>query len=137
MCKAVDETMEISGVKLIEKKGGKSDYATGYRPKVGVVTLSDGVVRGKREDISGKILADGFLDSGCVVDHRMVLEDCSEKNLLVPNIEELTADVSIKPAETFILRAAFLTIPYALINSLGKTSFPILKLLRDRCVCAP
>ena len=84
MCKAVDKTMEISGVKLIEKNGGKSDYATRYRPKVGVVTLSDGVVRGKREDISGKILADGFLNSGCVVDHRIVLEDGSDQ--LVPMI---------------------------------------------------
>ena len=27
-----------------------------------------------------------------------VFDDCSEKNLLVPNIEELTAEVSIKPA---------------------------------------
>ena len=84
MCKAVDKTMEISGVKLIEKKGGNSDHATGYRPKVGVVTLSDGVVGGKREDISGKILADGFLNSGCVVDHRIVLEDGSDQ--LVPII---------------------------------------------------
>ena len=86
MCKAVDKTMELSGVKLIEKKGGKSDHATGYRPKIGVVTLSDGVVRGKREDISGEILADGFLNSGCVVDHRKVLEDGSDR--LVPMIYE-------------------------------------------------
>jgi len=84
MCKAVDKTMEIGRVKLIEKKGGKSDHATKYRPKVGVVTLSDGVVRGKREDISGEILADGFLNSGCVVDHRIVLEDGSDQ--LVPII---------------------------------------------------
>ena len=27
-----------------------------------------------------------------------VFDDCSEKNLLVPNIEELTVEVSIKPA---------------------------------------
>ena len=86
MCKAVDKTMEIIGVKLIEKKGGKSDHATGYRPKVGVVTLSDGVVRGKREDISGEILANGFLNSGCIVDHRKVLEDGSDH--LVPMIYE-------------------------------------------------
>ena len=86
MCKAVDKTMELSGVKLIEKKGGKSDHATGYRPKTGVVTLSDGVVRGKREDISGEILANGFLNSGCVVDHRKVLEDGSDR--LVPMIYE-------------------------------------------------
>ena len=63
MCKAVDKTMEISGVKLTEKIGGKSGHATKYKPRVGVVTLSDGVVRGKREDISGKILADGFFAS--------------------------------------------------------------------------
>ena len=84
MCKAVDKTMEISGVKLIEKKGGKSDHATLYRPKVGVVTLSDGVVRREREDISGEILANGFLNSGCVVNHRIVLEDGSDQ--LVPMI---------------------------------------------------
>ena len=84
MCKAVDKTMEIGRVKLIEKKGGNSDHATGYRPKVGVVTLSDGVVGGKRENISGEILADGFLNSGCVVDHRIVLEDGSDQ--LVPII---------------------------------------------------
>ena len=86
MCKAVDKTMEIGNVKLIEKIGGKSDYATKYRPKVGVVTLSDGVVRGEREDISGEILADGFLNSGCVVDHKIVLEDGSHQ--LVPIINE-------------------------------------------------
>ena len=28
-----------------------------------------------------------------------VLADCSEKNLLVPNIEELIEDVSINPAD--------------------------------------
>ena len=39
---------------------------------------------GKREDISGEILADGFLNSGCVVDHRKVLEDGSDQ--LVPII---------------------------------------------------
>ena len=84
MCKAVDKTMEINGVKLIDKKGGKLDHATLYRPKVGVVTLSDGVVRGEREDISGEILANGFLNSGCVVNHRIVLEDGADQ--LVPII---------------------------------------------------
>ena len=48
MCKAVDKNMEIREVRLIEKKGGKSDHATKYRPKVGVITLSDGVASGKK-----------------------------------------------------------------------------------------
>ena len=86
MCKAVDKTMEISGVKLVEKIGGKSDHAIEYRPNVGVITLSDGVASGTREDVSGKILANGFLDSGCPVEHRIALEDGSDK--LVPMINE-------------------------------------------------
>jgi len=86
MCKAVDKSMEISGIKLVEKIGGKSDHSTEYRPNVGVITLSDSVVRGKRQDASGKILADGFLDSGCIVEHQMILEDGSDK--LVPMIYE-------------------------------------------------
>ena len=79
MSKSVDKTMEINGIKLVEKMGGKSDHATEYRPNVGVITLSDGVARGERQDTSGKILADGFLYSGCSVEHQMVLEDGSDK----------------------------------------------------------
>ena len=86
MCKSIDKTMEIVGVKLVEKIGGKSDHAIEYRPNVGVITLSDGVASGTREDVSGKILANGFLDSGCPVEHRIALEDGSDK--LVPIINE-------------------------------------------------
>ena len=84
MCKAVDKHIEIREIRLIEKKGGKSDHATKYRPKVGVITLSDGVARGKRDDISGRILTEGFLDSGCSVKNKIVLEDGSDQ--LVPTI---------------------------------------------------
>ena len=79
MCKAVDKNMEIREVRLIEKKGGKSDHATKYRPKVGVITLSDGVASGKRDDVSGRILAEGFLGSGCSVKNQIVLEDGSDQ----------------------------------------------------------
>jgi len=78
MCKAVDKTMEISKIKLLEKVGGKSDHSTEYKPNVGVITLSDGVARGYREDKSGRILVDGFLASGCLVEHQIVLEDGSD-----------------------------------------------------------
>ena len=86
MCKAVDKNMEIREVRLIEKKGGKSDHATKYRPKVGVITLSDGVASGKRDDVSGRILAEGFLGSGCSVKNQIVLEDGSDQ--LVPTIHD-------------------------------------------------
>ncbi len=86
MCKAVDKTMVIGEIKLVKKVGGKSDHASEYRPKFGVITLSDSVAMGNNEDKSGEILASGFSDSGCEVDHRLVLEDGS--NLLVPTIQD-------------------------------------------------
>ena len=84
MCKSIDKRIEIKSIKLEEKIGGKSNHATDYRPNVGIITLSDSVSAGTRQDISGKILADGFLDSGCSVEHRVALEDGSKQ--LVPLI---------------------------------------------------
>ncbi len=86
MCKAVDKSMEIGDIKLVKKVGGKSDHATDYRPKIGVITLSDSVVAGKNEDRSGEILANGFSDSGCAVEYRIVLEDGSDQ--MVPTIHQ-------------------------------------------------
>ena len=90
MCKAVDKTMVINDIQLIEKEGGKSQYTNEYRPKVGVVTLSDSVSAGKNEDVSGPILIKGFVGSGCSVDHQKVLPDGSEK--LVPLMKDWIAN---------------------------------------------
>lgn len=77
MCKAVDNTMEIGPIKLIEKKGGKTEYATHYRPNVGIITISDSVAAGKNEDKSGPILIHGFENAGCTVQHHCILPDGS------------------------------------------------------------
>ncbi len=78
MCKSVDKTMEIGEIKLVEKIGGKSDHVTDYRPKVGVITLSDSVARGDNEDKSGIILLNGFIEAGCDVNPQKVFEDGSD-----------------------------------------------------------
>ncbi|MFQ6677110.1 MAG: bifunctional molybdenum cofactor biosynthesis protein MoaC/MoaB [Fidelibacterota bacterium] len=78
MCKSIDKTMTIGEVKLVEKTGGKSHYAIEYRPKVGIITISDSVAAGQNEDKSGPILINGFSDAGCTVDHQTVLPDGSE-----------------------------------------------------------
>ena len=90
MCKAVDETMVIGGIQLLEKEGGKSQYKSEYRPKVGIITLSDSVSAGKYEDISGPILIKGFVKSGCSVDHQKVLPDGSKE--LVPLVKDWIAN---------------------------------------------
>ena len=86
MCKAVDKTMEIGGIKLVKKVGGKSDHSLEYRPRVGVITLSDGVAAGKSEDKSGVILRSGFKDAGCDVPNQVVIEDGSDQ--FVPIIHQ-------------------------------------------------
>jgi len=86
MCKAVDKTMVIGDIKLVKKLGGKSDHLVEYRPKVGVITLSDSISSGEGEDRSGPILVNGFSNAGCVVDHHETFPDGSEK--LVSTIQD-------------------------------------------------
>jgi len=86
MCKSVDKTMVIGEVKLVKKVGGKSDHATDYRPKVGVITLSDSVAGGKSEDKSGIVLLNGFIEAGCEVNHHDIFSDGSDE--IVPTILE-------------------------------------------------
>ncbi|MDP6937022.1 MAG: bifunctional molybdenum cofactor biosynthesis protein MoaC/MoaB [Candidatus Marinimicrobia bacterium] len=78
MCKAVDKTMVISDIKLLEKKGGKTSHAIEYKPHVGVITLSDSVSSNLAKDGSGPILINGFTNAGCMVNHYEVLPDGSE-----------------------------------------------------------
>ena len=86
MCKSVDKNMLIGDVSLIKKTGGKTSNNTNYRPKVGIITLSDSVFSGKNKDLSGLILSDGFRDSGCIVEDTIILPDGSEE--LIPTIKE-------------------------------------------------
>ena len=79
MCKAVDKTMTIGEIVMLAKDGGKSNHAVQYRPTVGIITMSDGVAAGQREDTSGAILKDGFEQMGCAIAQHLLLPDGSEK----------------------------------------------------------
>lgn len=58
MLKPIDDHIEIGTVRLVKKKGGKSDikYAYPESLKVAVLTISDGVSQLKHEDRSGVIV---------------------------------------------------------------------------------
>jgi len=64
MCKAFDSGMVIEGVHVIEKSGGKSDWAEDLKGlKAAVITVSDSAFKGKKEDKSGKVaqeILEGF-----------------------------------------------------------------------------
>lgn len=77
MAKQVDESMEMTGVVLVQKKGGKSDFqAKLNRPlRAAVLVLSDSVASGKKEDRSGKAIVARLKEKGVMVEDYSVVPD--------------------------------------------------------------
>ena len=58
MLKPVDKQVEIGGIRLLEKRGGKSNESLPWieQLKAAVVVCSDSVAKGHKQDVSGKLL---------------------------------------------------------------------------------
>jgi cyclic pyranopterin phosphate synthase len=87
MAKAVDESMEIAEVRLLSKKGGKSDYAeSSQKPlRAAVLVMSDSIASGKKEDFSGRHIAERLKEKGVeVVEQKIIPDDAGqiEQNLI-------------------------------------------------------
>jgi cyclic pyranopterin monophosphate synthase len=78
MLKMIDEEMEILGIKLLEKRGGKSDYKNKFpRPlQAAVLVMSDSISAGKKQDESGKIIKGRLEQAGIeVIDYSIISDD--------------------------------------------------------------
>lgn len=97
MAKQVDEKMEIIGVMLVKKKGGKSDFSPKLdRPlKAAVLVLSDSVSSGTKEDASGKAIAERLKGKGVeVVEYKILPDDVETiRKTLIRFADEMKLDL--------------------------------------------
>ncbi|WP_369410635.1 bifunctional molybdenum cofactor biosynthesis protein MoaC/MoaB [Flavobacterium taihuense] len=77
MLKPIDKKVEISTIKLLHKKGGKSDYGVkeNLDLSVAVIVCSDSVSSGKKEDRAGKVISDKIKNLGLSISSYSVIPD--------------------------------------------------------------
>ncbi len=94
MLKPVDTQLEIGSIKLLEKKGGKSDRNKVFStpPTCAVLVCSDSTAQGKREDKSGKQIRQMLEQVNANVKYYDVVPD--EKEQIQAKIKEwVTEDI--------------------------------------------
>lgn len=76
MLKPIDKKIEIQNIKLVDKKGGKSDIRdTGEHIKASVIVCSDSIFAGKKEDSAGKAIIASLTKNGVERPDYVVLAD--------------------------------------------------------------
>lgn len=77
MLKPIDKGLEIHSIKLLEKKGGKTDYSD--RPKqnikTAVVVCSDSIAAGDKVDFAGKTIMEKLSGFKLQTDHYSIIPD--------------------------------------------------------------
>ena len=81
MLKPIDKGVMIAGIRLLEKKGGKSDWKDRFAVpvKAAVLVISDGVASGKKEDKAGSAIVERLAKLGVAVPVQGVCADEPEE----------------------------------------------------------
>ncbi|MBK8498303.1 MAG: bifunctional molybdenum cofactor biosynthesis protein MoaC/MoaB [Flavobacteriales bacterium] len=77
MLKPIDKGVVIAGIKLLQKKGGKSDWKDRFDVpvKAAVLVISDGVASGKKEDKAGTSIMERLKKLGVEIAAQGVVAD--------------------------------------------------------------
>ncbi len=81
MLKPLDKNIEIQNIKLLEKKGGKSERKYSFSPplKASVIVCSDSISVGKKEDRAGKVIMEKLKDQGVIISDYTIIPDEAEE----------------------------------------------------------
>jgi molybdenum cofactor biosynthesis protein MoaC len=97
MLKMLDESMAIREVRLVEKKGGKSDLKAGGSRSIRavVVVISDSVSAGQKADASGRLIADRLRTEGVDVIECLLIPDDADtiEQTLIRCADEMAVDL--------------------------------------------
>jgi len=80
MLKPIDKGISIERIRLVEKKGGKSDWKDAFNktPRAAVLVISDSVTAGKKEDKAGVAISERLKKLGVEVPVQAVCADEAE-----------------------------------------------------------
>lgn len=80
MLKPIDKGIEIQRIRLVSKKGGKTDFQDKFRKdlKAAVIVCSDTISAGTKEDMAGKVISEKLEKYGLeICDYRVVPDEAA------------------------------------------------------------
>jgi len=89
MLKPLDQNLSFGEIRVVKKKGGKSDFSDRFPTpvKTAILVMSDSTHAGKREDKSGKVIAEFLTNQPVAVDCYEILPD--DREAIIARLKKL------------------------------------------------